>query len=111
MKKTLRSFNSSLRRQSDKTRQNEILWYRIKLYRLHFLTEKYGRAICEYCGRPSWGNELGHLDAHHINGNHKNSTEDNCYICHRVCHDEIKRLRLKVKPLGFEGIKRGVDDE
>jgi len=106
MKQTMLKRFTPLKKIGDKARKNEALWYRIKLARLHFLTEKYDRPICEYCGRPSWGNELGHLDAHHIDGKHKKSTEDNCYICHRVCHDIIKAERIKVKQLGFEGINR-----
>lgn len=94
-----------LRYRSEKAKANEALWQLIKISRAVFLHEKYDVVICEYCGRPAWGNELGTIDAHHIDGNHKHSTEDNCYLVHRICHDEIKRRHLKVKQLGFEGIK------
>lgn len=101
---TLRRY-SPLKRQSTKAKLNEAIWHKIKTARALFLIAKYGHVLCEYCGRPPWGNELGILDAHHIDGNHKHSTDDNCYLCHRICHDEIKRLHLTVKQLGFEGIK------
>jgi len=94
-----------LKKRSVKAQKNEALWTRIKLARALFLHEKYDVVICEYCGRPAWGNELGIIDAHHIDGNHKNSVEENCYLCHRICHDTIKRLHLVVKQMGFEGIK------
>jgi len=73
------------------------------------LSLKYGRVICEFCGLPPWGNELGGLDAHHINKNRRDNTTGNCYICHRICHSTIHNERITVKQLGFEGLKRGVD--
>ena len=35
------------------------LWQRIKFARILFLCAKFEHALCEYCGRPAWGNELG----------------------------------------------------
>lgn len=111
MKKSMLRRFATIKKRSDKARRNEELWANIKLARAQFLHDKYGVVICEYCGRPAWGNELGIIDAHHIDGNHKHSTEDNCYLLHRICHDEIKRRRLTVKQLGFEGVKNGGNDE
>jgi len=96
---------TKIKRQSPKAKLNEAVWQSIKLARAMFIMAKYGVVLCEYCGRPAWGNELGVMDAHHRDGNHKNSIEENCYIVHRICHEEIKRLHLRVKQLGVEGIK------
>jgi 5-methylcytosine-specific restriction endonuclease McrA len=94
---------TKLKPQSQKAKLNEAVWQRIKFNRAMFLMEKYGVVICEYCGRPAFATEWGVLDAHHIDGRHFNSVENNCYICHRICHDEIKAKHLTVKQLGFEG--------
>ena len=97
---------SILKKKSDKQIARDILWSKAKRAREKVLEEKYGAIICEFCGRPPWGNELGRIEAHHINRDRRNgNTEDNCFLCHAVCHGEITLNRLKVKQLGFEGIK------
>jgi len=111
MKRTMLKRKSSLRLKSLKQLERDAEWFKVKLARAQFLAQKYNKPICEYCGRPSWGNELGLLDAHHIDLNRRNNTEDNCYLCHRVCHGKIHDNNIRVKQLGFEGIKNGENDE
>jgi len=100
-----------LKKKSAKQIIRDSIWHRIAIARILFLVAKYGVALCEYCGRPSWGNELGNFDPHHIDRNRRNNTEDNCYICHRVCHSHITLNKLNVKQLGFEGVIKGGNDE
>ncbi len=78
-------------------------WRKSKHARAIAIAKIYGVVICEYCGTPAWGNDLGILDGHHIDHDRSNNTEQNCYICHRICHSTIEDKRIKVKQLGFEG--------
>lgn len=94
-----------LKKKSQKQIERDVTWHIAKIERAKFLIAKYGRVICEYCGRPAWGNELGVIDAHHIDRNRRNNTEENCYLCHRICHSSIHEKRLKVKQLGFEWLR------
>ena len=111
MRRTILKRHTGLKLKSDSQKIRDALWQRIKFARVLFLVAKFEHALCEYCGRPAWGNELGILDAHHLDFNHRNNTEDNAYICHRVCHSHITLNRIKVKQLGFEGVKNGGNDE
>lgn len=110
MKSFIRLKRTPLKLKSDKQKQRDVEWHKAKYSKCVFLENIYGAPICEYCGRPSWGNEFGILDAHHLDHNRRNNTKENCYICHRVCHGKITDNNLKVKCLGFEGIIKGADD-
>lgn len=112
MKKFIRLKRTPLKKRSEKQRQRYIKWAQARYKRCVEIETKYGKVICEYCGRPGWGNELGILDGHHMDRNRSNNTPENCYICHRVCHGKIHDKNIKVKQFGFEGLKNGgIDDD
>lgn len=95
---------TALKKKSSQQIIRDAVWYRIKYARALFLMAKYdGAVICEYCGKPAWGI----MDCHHIDKNRRNNTEDNAYICHRICHSEIHNKLIRVKQLGFEGNGNG----
>lgn len=101
--KTPLKTTTHLKAKSDKQKQRDYLWQRIKVNRIVFLTEKYGAAIREYCGRAVFASDLGMLDGHHIDTNRRNNTPENCYICHRICHSYIHDHNLIVKQEDFQG--------
>ena len=76
-------------------------WLNIKQERIKYLIEKYGYLPCEYCGKI-----IGRLGraAHHILRRYRGGghNKENCYICHRRCHDYIHLKRLKVKQEDFQ---------
>ena len=84
MKKT------ELRKISQKQRERNKEWAKIRLERIAEQVEKKGYAYCEECGL--WGYTYGdtenfkYLDGHHRDGNRRNSTKENCLIIHRICH-------------------------
>ena len=107
MKKTKRSYNSTLRKQTPKTRDRNLAWREICLWRINFLISKFGYLKCEFCGKR------GNIDSesllgvwgHHIDKDRDNCHLDNCYICHHKCHGFIGDNNLVVKQEGFEGEK------
>lgn len=103
MKKTPLKRKTALKKKSGEQLIRDALWQRIKFARAMFLTAKYGHVICEYCGKTNYGALWGIMDCHHIDRNRRNNTEENAYICHRICHGIIHAQHLKVKQLGFEG--------
>lgn len=75
---------------SDKQKIKNALWNKITNGRC----EKLGY-ICEYCGKRGQrinSEALDWLDGHHIQRRSRGriDTEENCYICHRVCHSYIE---------------------
>ncbi len=103
MKRTIKSFNSTLRHTSSKQAKLETKRSKIKKERIAYLTEKYGFNICEYCGKVGiiGGDSLLTLDMHEIDGNHQNCSPDNEYICHRKCHTEITNRNIVVNQEDF----------
>jgi len=99
-----------LKKKSSKQIIRDLLWQSVKQERLKVLEEKYEAPICEYCGKPAYNSIFGILIAHHIDQDRRNNTEENCYICHWVCHSDTHLKNLRVKQLGFEGIKNGGND-
>ena len=91
---------------SNKTRARNILWKKITAERIMYLRNKYGRTLCEFCGKygtPFLDSPSG-LWGHHLDGNRNNCVPSNCYIAHNApCHDKIQQEHLKVKQEGFEG--------
>lgn len=85
---------------SKKQQKKILVWRGIKSRRAAYLTEKYGFVPCEYCG--SSGGYL-QLDGHHIDKNRNNNTDENCYLCHRICHSEITDGNITVKQEDFQG--------
>ena len=74
---------------SDKQRVKNELWNRITNERCVKLDFR-----CEYCGKRGQRvnpEALDYLDGHHKVSRTRGGTytEDNCYICHRVCHSYI----------------------
>lgn len=57
---------------------------------------------CQYCGklgqRDNLGNLWTYLDGHHIfkRSRGRLDTKENCYPCHRHCHEEIERKNIVV---------------
>ena len=109
MKQTMLNRSTGLNLKSPQQIERDRIWRKAKHDRAVVIARKYGMVICEYCGRPAFGNELGILDGHHLDQDRRNNTEENCYICHRICHSRIHNKGLKVKQLGFEGM--GGNDE
>ena len=91
------AYNSSINQVSKKQAIKLKVWAKCKERRLVYLEEKYGYALCEYCGGAEGGHELTSFDAHHIDGNRNNNTDDNIYIAHRLCHTEIGDENILVK--------------
>jgi len=104
MKKTQKSFNSTIRGQSDKQRALETRRAKAKAKRIDYLMETYGIPICEYCGARGLigGDELNSLDMHEIDGNHQNCDSGNVYICHRKCHSYITDSNIVVSQEDFQ---------
>ena len=98
MKKTQKSFNSTLRKTSMKQSTLERKRSKVKAERLAYLLDKYGYYICEYCGkRGIVGDDMDNprwLGMHEIDGNHQNCSPENLYICHNECHDKIDKKIL-----------------
>ena len=111
MKKTQKSFNSTLKKtkginpKSEKRKMWEKKWQKVKMQRVFYLLGKYNCLICEYCGSvgtfendsPFW------LGAHHIDRDRKNNTKENCYLCHNKCHDIITLQHILVEQEDFQG--------
>ena len=74
---------SRLRPISDKQRERNKDWMVIKSLKL-----SQGKR-CQWCGLREGTNELWRFDLHHKDGNRRNNTYDNAYLCHRVCHSFI----------------------
>ena len=84
---------------SEKGKAKAKVWENIFAIRLGKLYIKYGWHICEYCGQPGRRNaSFNRLDGHHII--HKSlggkDTPDNCFVCHRLCHDFIQLNHIDV---------------
>lgn len=90
---------SRLQPVSDKQKVKLALWEKITRERMSYLRNKYGFAICEYCG--SWGYEHDnespfYFRGHHMDRNRNNNTYDNCFISHNSCHQKIHDNNIKV---------------
>ncbi len=94
---------SYIKRVSKKQQIKLNKWRAITLERATYLAEKYGYALCEYCGGAEGGHELTSFDGHHIDKNRRNNTQENCYICHRICHGKITDENLLVTHEDFQG--------
>lgn len=93
----------ALKKVSDKQKEKNKLWWKIKGERIAYLVDKYEYCPCEYC--KAVVGKHGRA-AHHIDRNRNNNTKENCYIVHRLCHDHIHLKNIKVKQEGFEGYLR-----
>ena len=62
--------------------------------------------VCEYCGKDGQRQTLDrwdYLDGHHIIKRRFNdNTSGNCYICHRLCHQEIELKHIQVAQGDYE---------
>ena len=92
-----------LRPISDKQRKLEAKRTKVKTERIEYLVDKYGFALCEYCGQSGsfGGDGLRTLDMHEIDGNHQNCDPSNEYICHRKCHSYITDHNILVTQEDF----------
>lgn len=81
---------------SDKQREKNAGWNKIT----DSVCEELGY-ICQYCGKHGQRDEpnrWGYLDGHHILKRRFNiHTKENCYPCHRFCHEEIERKNVRVE--------------
>ena len=108
MKKTARSYNSTLRAKRPKIAERDRLWTAAGLRRHHYLWRKYGKPLCEFCGR----NGFWHTDSpfslggHHIDGNKNNGSPENCYIAHNCCQTIIHTKHIDVEQEDFQGVNR-----
>jgi len=93
MKKTTKSFNSTLNKVSDKQAQINKVWQKITDEKAREV-----RFICQLCGklgqRHSSMAVFTYLDGHHIIPRRFNiHTKENCYIVHRIsCHEKADRI-------------------
>jgi len=101
MKKTQKSYNSTLRKTSDKQKVKLALWHDVTMERAYQLNKKYGRPICEYCGKRGGSAQLYALAGHHIDHNRNNNTIENCYLVHYSCHSYIHDKNVKVNAEDF----------
>ena len=108
IRKTPLKAHKRLKPMSDKQKERNTEWQRIKFRRCALLAEKYDFTPCEYCGAPGIlyvgrHEDLNGFDPHHIDGDRNNNNESNCYICHRKCHSFITDNNVQVEQEGFEG--------
>lgn len=101
MKKTQRSFNSTIKPIGRKQREKNALWRAVCIERAFQLMEKYGHIICEYSGETiyslsSMGDDMNDGWGHHIDGDRNNITLENCYICKYKYHTIITDGNIKV---------------
>ncbi len=97
MKKTRKSFNSTLRHTSDKQRAKNVHWNKITDEVCLEL-----KMVCQYCGKKGQRTvpeRLDYLDGHHLVRRRFNlHTKEVCYPCHRLpCHREIEDKNIKVQ--------------
>lgn len=95
MKKTQKSYNSTLRGKSDKQKDKDAHWNKITDEVCEELDY-----ICQYCGwkgQRYYPDELSYLDGHHIIKRRFNiHTKENCYPVHRKCHAEADKVVVSI---------------
>ena len=98
MKKTARSFNSTLRRQSDKQKAANQQWAYLRQRAITEQLDIWGHNHCEWCGKPMfWAN----LEAHHMIERRKGRRDvyENLRLLGDVwecgCHDKFTRGEVK----------------
>lgn len=84
-----------LRKVSSKQKEKNRIWNEITNERCRELN-----MVCQYCGKRGQRDEpnrWGYLDGHHIIKRRFNvHNRENCYPCHRHCHEEIERKNIQV---------------
>ncbi|KKM99443.1 hypothetical protein LCGC14_1147800 [marine sediment metagenome] len=102
-----------MKKVSDKQKKIYAGWLDVKVRRIRYLIEKYEDSLCEYCGRHGkrHGGGLYMLDGHHIikRSQGGSNNDDNCYICHRICHTKIHDQNIKVQQEDFQGFKKEME--
>ena len=110
MKKTARSYNSTLRAKRPKIAERDRLWTATGAERHLYLWRRYGKPVCEFCGRTGFWHSgesaLYSLGGHHIDRHKNNGSPDNCYIIHNGCHSIVTHYRIDVVQEGFQGRDR-----
>jgi len=102
MKKTQKSYNSTLRKTSKKQAKHEQEWSKIKKERIEQLKDRYGYLICEYCKRAITSTQIA--DGHHIDGDHQNNSKLNCAIVHEwPCHRKITDETIIITQIDDQG--------
>ncbi len=89
-----------LKKVSDKTRERNIKWAKIRLEKIQEQIKERGYAYCEECNMWGYvdlveGVEFKYLDAHHKDWRRSNCTKENCKICHRICHERLHLSNIK----------------
>jgi len=83
---------------SKKQKEKNTLWKQVTDQRCRDLNY-----ICQWCGLAGsrvLDDDWAHLDGHHIIPRRFNiHTPENCYICHRLCHDFIGGDNPEHKPI------------
>ena len=91
MKRTIRSFNSTLNKKSDGVKARDKRWQIICLKRITWIIEAFGYLLCEYCGGA--GNliedDFNQAWGHHIDWERNNCTKSNVMIVHNRCNTHI----------------------
>ena len=112
MKKTARSYNSTLRKTkginpiTPKTADRNKLWREVCIWRINYLITKHSYLRCEYCGKRGVVDSESFIGVwgHHIDGDRNNTDLSNCYICHTAtCHREITDNNIQVTQEDFQG--------
>ena len=95
MRKTQKSFNSTLRLKSKKQIAEDKTWIALGDARRVKQMEVRGFHYCEVCylwGERDTENIFRRLDYHHLDGNRRNNTDENLQVAHREpCHNDYKR--------------------
>lgn len=95
---------------SEKQRKHKTAWNDITMRRIWELTHKYGKPLCEYCGKPGYIHDYKspyYLRGHHINKKSQDDRPENCYVAHNCCHNYIHDHNLVVSQLDFKGRENG----
>ncbi len=110
MKKEWKSWNSTLRAKSPKIRERDRLWTATGAERHLYLWRRYGKPLCEFCGRTgvwhSGTDDLYSLGGHHIDRHKNNGGPANCYVIHNCCHSIVTYERIDVEQEDFQGMNR-----
>ena len=100
VKKTQRSYNSTLRSKSKKQIAEDKIWVALGDARLEKQVQERCYTFCEDCG--TWGERnldgFRRLDYHHKDENRRNNTDENLKVLHREpCHRRYKDPDAKTK--------------
>ncbi len=84
---------------SDKAKQEQMVWLKVKTERMQKLREKFGFIPCEYCyGSIVEGSDLWCAEGHHNNHDRRDNVFRNARILHRSCNQLIEDKNVRDVP-------------